>query len=101
MSFSKDGNVVVADYTVPSAGLGVWTRAGHDRFAVTYLLLLSDGQGTLQARIKVRTTLRPDPVSDTWDGAFRVDITDPTGQFVVASFEGTAHGTRMHVEALP
>jgi hypothetical protein len=100
-SLTKDGISINADFGTPlrSPGLGVWVKTGHNRFAVTIVELLTDAQGALAGRSKVRATLKFNPGSDTWDGPFRVDITDASGQNVLDHFEGTVHATRIHVEA--
>ena len=68
---------------------------------MTFVELLSDPQGGLVSRIKIRGTLKFDRASDTWGGPFRADITDASGQTVLDHFEGTVHATRMHLEPLP
>jgi hypothetical protein len=103
-SFTKDGITMNADYGVnptPSPGLGIWVKTGHNRFATTFVELLTDAQGALSGRAKVRGTLIYDPKSDTLAGPFQVDITDPSGQNLLDHFEGTALLIRMQAEPLP
>jgi hypothetical protein len=67
---------------------------------VTFVELLSDAQGALVSRIKLRGTLKYDHKSDTLAGPFQGDITDPSGQNVLDHFEGTGLLTRMQLEPL-
>jgi hypothetical protein len=104
VTINKDGTQVSADYGAnpwPSPGLGVWGKTGPNQFAVTFAELLSDAQGTLVGRSKVRGALTYDQTSDTLAGPFQSDITDPSGQNVQDHFEGTVLLTRMRLEPLP
>jgi hypothetical protein len=76
-------------------------KSGHNQIATTFVELLSDAQGALSGRAKVRGSLTYDHKSDTLAGPFQVDITDISGQNVLDHFEGTAFLTRMQVEPLP
>jgi hypothetical protein len=102
-TFNNDGTTINADFgnPAPSPGLGVWVKTGPNQFATTFVELLSDAQGALSGRDKVRGTVTYDHKSDTLAGPFRVDITDPSGQNVLDHFVGTVLLTRMQVEPLP
>ena len=103
-SFTRDGVTLGADFGAnpwPSPGLGVWAKTGHDQYATTFYELLSDAQGALVGRVKLRGDLTYDRKSDTLGGSFKGDLTDATGQNVIDHFEGTALLTRMQLEPLP
>jgi len=103
-SFTKDGVTTGADFGAnpwPSPGLGVWAKTGHDQYATTFYELLSDAQGTLVGRVKLRGPLQYDRKSDTLAGPFKGDFTDASGQNVLVHFEGTGLLTRMQLEPLP
>jgi len=102
-SFTKDGITMNADFGAnpwPSPGIGVWGKTGPDQFASTFVELLSDGQGAVVGRYRVRGTLGYDHNSDTLAGPFQVDKTDPTGQHLIDHFEGTVLLTRIQLEPL-
>jgi hypothetical protein len=103
-SFTKDGVTMGADFGAnpwPSPGLGVWAKTGPDQYGTTFYELLSDAQGALVGRVKLRGALKYDRKSDTLAGPFKGEFTDPSGQNVLDHFEGTGLLTRMQLEPLP
>jgi hypothetical protein len=103
-TINKDGTMINADFGANpwrSPGPGVWAKTGPNQLATTFVELLSDAQGALVGRAKVRAPLKYDHKSDTLAGPFQVDITDPSGQNVQDHFEGTVLLTRMQLEPLP
>jgi hypothetical protein len=95
------GGSMIADEP-PSAfetsGHGNWAKRG-DRVAFTFVALIGSAEGPVSARLKVIGTLRYDPHKDRWMGPFKIDVTDPAGNLILAD-SGTFTLTRIAIESL-
>lgn len=100
--FSDQGSVIT-DPSFPhvfSAGHGVWVHQGGRKFRQTARQLISDLNGGLLARLKLRETLTLDASGDAYRTVWKAEFTDPAGN-LIASFEGTRTGQRIKIEPLP
>ena len=97
--FNDQGSVVTEE-TFPhvfSAGHGVWVHRRGRTFSQTALQLISDLNGGLLFRNKIRSTLTLDESRDAYHAVWEAEFTDPDGN-VSAFFEGTIEGRRIKVE---
>ena len=80
-----------------SAGHGVWQPAGDDTAALTWVGLVTDGEGTLLAVVtdSVEATLSAD--KNAWSGAYSATIEDPEGNVLYVG-GSTVQATRITVQ---
>ncbi len=108
VTLAADGTAVVADtpvgsdaqgnVTYASAGHGAWQADGKDGFALTFVEMNVDGEGSLVyiVTIDVQGTVNGDAMS----GSFVGTATGPDGS-VFGNFPGTLTGTRITVQPMP
>lgn len=82
-----------------SAAHGVWERTGAETAALTWVGLVTDGEGTLLAEVtdSVAATLAADGAS--WSGSYSATVRDPAGQELYVG-GATVSATRITVQPL-
>ena len=101
LTFAADGGLIADEPPSPfeTSGHGNWVSTGRREVAYTFIALIGSAEGPLSAKLKVVGTLRFDRASDSWNGPFKIDILDPSGN-VILSDQGTFTLTRIAVERL-
>jgi len=101
LTFTDDGGMIADEPPSPfeTSGHGNWISTGRREVAYTFVALIGSAEGPLSAQIKVVGTLRFDPSQGTWNGPFKADVTDPSGN-AIFSEHGTFSLTRIAVEQL-
>ena len=101
MTFTEDGNVIADEPPSPfeTSGHGNWISTGHNEAAYTFVSLIGSAAGPLSAKLKVVGALQLDADKGTWNGPFKIDVSDPSGQ-IIFSDRGTFSLTRIAVERL-
>jgi hypothetical protein len=89
--------------TYSTTGLGAWKQSGDHQFLVTFVEVDFGDTGNLVDTVKIIASLTLNPAGDGFDGQFRVDVTDPSGNVVFASPGpiGQVTGTRITAEPFP
>jgi len=103
----RDGGVVANACALnESPGYGQWVRTGNHEFAVTFVGLEYDLDGTMtgtpgasSGSYKVRASVRLSDNSNEFNGPFTTDIFDLNGN-VIFTVSGTITGKRIEVEPL-
>ncbi len=107
-SFYADGTVLTsnrpvfppaAEGGVPearSAGHGAWIANDDGTVDFTFVVFVSDTNGTYLGQRNLQGRLTLDPSTDTWTAPFTASITDPSGA-VLQSSVGNAEATRIKV----
>jgi hypothetical protein len=95
VSPANGGNPV----TFASAGHGVWQSTGSTTAAITWVGLVTDGQGNFLAIVtdSVEATLGAD--GDSWSGSYSATVADPDGNVLFVG-TGTVQATRITVQPL-
>jgi hypothetical protein len=107
-SFYADGTVLTsnrpiyppaAEGGVPearSAGHGAWVANEDGTVDFTFVVFVSDTNGTYLGQRTLQGRLTLDPSTDTWTAPFTATVTDPSGAMVQSSV-GSAEATRIEV----
>jgi hypothetical protein len=98
---TRDGFILAEScYASEGSGYGVWARTGNGSFAITFTGNSFGQDGTVVAKYKVRATVILSPNGNSWNGQYRTDFLDlsgnPTGSFVA----GTVSSVRTQLELL-
>ena len=102
ITFNDDGNAIETNAltlasSLESPGHGQWIHLTHRRYALTFVNLEVNPDGSFAGTGRVRSEIHLNPESDEWNGTFEVDIRDPDGNVLVTD-SGTVSGTRIAVE---
>ena len=86
-----------APVTCISAAHGAWTETGANTGAMTWIGMVSDGEGSLLAEVtdSVQAAISQD--GNSWDGSYQASVADPEGR-VIYEGEGIVHATRIEVQ---
>ena len=107
-SFYADGTVLTSNRPVyppsteggvpeaRSAGHGAWIANADGTVDFTFVVFVSDTNGTYLGQRTLQGRLTLDPAGDVWTAPFTATVTDPTGA-VLQSSMGTAEATRIKV----
>ncbi len=104
---TRDGGVIATACALnESPGYGQWVRTGNHEFAITFVGLEYDLDGTItgtpgasSGTYKVRASVHLSDNSSEFNGPFQTDIFDLAGN-VVFTVTGTVTGQRIGVEPL-
>ena len=99
---SADGGVIETNAltlasSLESPGHGQWMRTKHGRYALTFVNLEVNPDGSFAGTGKVRSTVTLGASGNELSGTFQVDIFDPNG-VLLFSDSGTVSATRIEVE---
>jgi hypothetical protein len=102
ISFNADGNAIETNAltlasSLESPGHGQWIHVKHRRYALTFVNLEVNPDGSFAGTGTVRSQIQLEPGGDEWSGTFEVDILDPAGN-VLFTDSGTVSGTRIAVK---
>ncbi len=101
-TFTHDGGLIetITDPLI-GTGHGRWVKTHGHEYAVTTLLFRFDATGDFLGTLKARATLALSKTGNEFDSSeYLFEFFDRDGN-LLASGTGTAHGTRLTVEALP
>jgi hypothetical protein len=90
-------NALTLASSLESPGHGQWIRIKPGRYAMTFVNLEVNPDGSFAGTGKVRSTVTLDPSGNELSGTFQVDIFDPNG-VLLFSDSGTVSATRIEVE---
>jgi hypothetical protein len=101
LTFTDDGAMLADEPPSPfeTSGHGNWVKTGRRDVAYTFVSLIGSAEGPLSAKLKVVGTLQWDDGNDSWNGPFKIDILDPSGNMILSD-RGTFSLTRIAVERL-
>lgn len=102
ITFNDDGNAIETNAltlasSLESPGHGQWIHVKHRRYALTFVNLEVNPDGSFAGTGRVRSQIQLEPGGDEWSGTFEVDIFDPDGS-VLFTDSGTVSGTRIAVK---
>ena len=102
ITFNDDGNAIETNAltlasSLESPGHGQWIQVKHRRYALTFVNLEVNPDGSFAGTGRVRSQIQLEPGGDEWRGTFEVDIFDPDGN-VLFTDSGTVSGTRIAVK---
>jgi hypothetical protein len=90
-------NALTLASSLESPGHGRWIHTTYGKYAITFVNLEVNPDGSFAGTGKVRAKLTLAPSGDDISGTFDVDILDPNG-VVLFSDSGTVSATRIEVE---
>lgn len=101
-TFSADGglsetNALTLASSLESPGHGQWIRIKPRRYAVTFVNLEVNPDGSFAGIGKVRSTITLGQTGNDWSGTFQVELLDPDGNLLFSD-NGTVSATRITVE---
>ena len=101
LTFGSDGSVIGDESPLPfeTSGHGNWVMDDDGEVAFTFIALLGSQEGKNTGKIKVVGTLRFDASTSGWNGRFKVEVFDTSGQ-VTFTDRGTHTLTRIEIESL-
>ena len=101
LTFTADGSVIGAESPNPfeSSGHGNWVSRASDQVAYTLVALFGSQEGKNTGKLKVVGTLQYDTGTASWQGPFKIEVVDASGQVSFAD-RGTFNLTRIAVEPL-
>jgi hypothetical protein len=101
LTFTDEGSVIADESPSPfeSTGHGTWVRSGNREVAYTFVALFGGQEGKNTGKLKVVGTLQFDAGKQRWDGPFKIEVFDASGQ-VIFTDRGTVRLTRVAVESL-
>ena len=101
LTFDADGGMIADEPPSPfeTSGHGNWVSTGRRDVAYTFVALIGSAEGPLSVKLKVVGTLRFNSANESWNGPFKIDGFDPSGN-VIFSDHGTFSLTRIAVERM-
>jgi hypothetical protein len=101
LTFAADGGMIADEPPSPfeTSGHGNWVSTGRRDVAYTFVALIGSAEGPLSSKLKVVGKLHFNSASGSWNGPFKIDILDPSGN-VILSDQGTFTLTRIAIERL-
>ncbi|RLT40510.1 MAG: hypothetical protein DWI57_08365 [Chloroflexi bacterium] len=101
LTFTADGIVIADESPLPfeTSGHGNWIMRDDGEVALTFIALVGSPEGPNAGKIKVVGTLQFDAATAGWNGRFKVELFDASGQ-VTLTDRGTHSLTRIAVESL-
>ena len=81
---SDDGNAIETNaltlaLSLESPGHGQWIHVKQRRYALTFVNLEVNPDGSFAGTGRMRSQIQLEPAGDEWSGTFEVDIFDPDG----------------------
>ena len=96
---SAQGDILLNDQSLATAGHGAWEKMGSRRYAFTFIQIIYGAAGDYQGEAKIRHSVTLDQRGNSWSGQLQVEIFDADGN-VVFTGSGTEQATRIVVEPL-
>jgi len=86
-----------APVTFISAAHGAWIETGANTGAMTWIGMVSDGEGNLLAEVTDSVQAAMSQDGNSWEGSYQASVADPEGSIIYEG-EGIVGATRIEVQ---